>query len=248
MLAHLVIVLLVGVVLGAPADNGLATAYEQAGDHFQGDIVLTDIQADAVESGRTALIGPQYMWPDRIVYYTIRAGDFSLSQITSIKQAVEQISLVSCIKFVERTNQKDYVLVTGENTGCWSYLGRRGNSQELNLQPVGCMSRGTIIHEFLHALGFVHMQSASDRDFYISVDWNNIQTGRSTNFDRYASSIINDFGIPYDYESVMHYGKTAFSKNGLPTIIPFDKTVNIGQRVGMSYKDIKRLNSLYTCN
>ncbi|XP_058832213.1 astacin-like [Topomyia yanbarensis] len=248
------LLVLIGIAICAPLDgpsedgeifNPSATELEQKGDYFQGDIILTDVQEDIIQDGRTSLIGATYRWPKNIVYYSIDSGAFSLAQENSIKSALQQIMLVSCVLFVERTTQTDYVKVTGEYTGCWSYLGRRGGAQQLNLQPNGCMSRGTIMHEFLHALGFVHMQSASDRDFYIKINWAAIQAGKESNFDRYSSSVIDDFGISYDYLSVMHYGPTAFSATGADTIIPFESGITIGQRVGMSYKDIKRLNMLY---
>ena len=39
------------------------------------------------------------------------------------------------------------------------------------------MGHGTIIHELLHALGFEHMHSATDRDKYVEIKWKNIQKG-----------------------------------------------------------------------
>uniref|UniRef100_A0A182JV62 Metalloendopeptidase n=1 Tax=Anopheles christyi TaxID=43041 RepID=A0A182JV62_9DIPT len=222
----------------------MANELEEVGGNFEGDIDLTSDQEKAVKYGYTAIIGESFKWPNNIVPYTIDSTAFTLSQQNSIVSAIQQIELVSCVRFKPRTTEADYVKVLGGYSGCWASLGRRGGAQTVNLQPNGCMSRGTIIHEFLHALGFVHMQSASDRDFYVTINWAAIQADRVSNFDRYGPTVVDDFGIPYDYESVMHYGPTAFTYNGQNTIIPKTSGVTIGQRVGLSYKDIKRLNAL----
>ena len=52
----------------------------------------------------------------------------------------------------------------------------------------------------------------------------------------------------YDYGSIMHYSKYAFSKNGNPTIIPIRTTdAELGQREGLSEHDVNRINKLYKC-
>ena len=54
--------------------------------------------------------------------------------------------------------------------------------------------------------------------------------------------------VNYDYESVMHYGSYAFTANGKKTIVPIaDPGAVIGQRDGLSPKDITELNVLYDC-
>lgn len=55
------------------------------------------------------------------------------------------------------------------------YLGGR---QEVNLQNPGCVSKkGTVLHELLHAVGFMHEQSRHERDDYVDVRYNNIKAG-----------------------------------------------------------------------
>ena len=53
-------------------------------------------------------------------------------------------------------------------------------------------------------------------------------------------------GNPYDYGSVMHYGRTAFSKNGRDTITP-KNGASIGQRNGASNQDIIDMRLMYQC-
>lgn len=96
----------------------------------------------------------------------------------------------------------------------------KDDGQVLNLNSPGCVHHGVVLHELMHAIGFYHQQSASDRDDFVQIKWENIANGREHNFNKYNSSIVTDFGIPYDYNSVMHYSGKAFSKNGDVTIEP----------------------------
>ena len=57
--------------------------------------------------------------------------------------------------------------------------------------------------------------------------------------------IVHFIFQPYDYGSVMHYPKGAFSSNGLDTIVPNQSGVEMGQRDGMSDIDIAELNAIY---
>lgn len=87
---------------------------------------------------------------------------------------------------------------------------------------MGCFRIGTIIHEIMHALGFDHMHTASNRDDYVRIMWENILRGTEENFDMYEDyyGIISMFGYPYDIGSVMHYNAFSATKNGFATIIP----------------------------
>lgn len=141
-------------------------------------------------------------------------------QLQTLQSAFKAYHDNTCIRFVKRTSEKDYIKITGDSTGCWSSVGRTGGAQVVNLQRSGCMSKvGTPIHELMHAVGFLHEQNRFDRDNHISVMYSNIQQGLEGNFDKGSSSSTTTFGVPYDYGSVMHYSANAFSSNGRPTIV-----------------------------
>ena len=64
---------------------------------------------------------------------------------------------------------------------CYSRVGREyyvPGAQEVSIGP-GCNSKGIILHEIMHALGFWHEQSRTDRDNFLSVLWENIKPGRN---------------------------------------------------------------------
>ena len=120
----------------------------------------------------------------------------------------------SCIKIRPKNSRdKNWVEVVPQRGGggCGSsYVGRQTWSpQKLELN---CFTRGTIVHEFIHALGFTHEQNRPDRDKYVTINYGNIMAGQSHNFQK-GALYSETYGVPYEPKSVMHYGSTAFSKN-----------------------------------
>lgn len=103
----------------------------------------------------------------------------------------------------------------------------------------------------LSALGFYHMQSAPDRDDFVKIQFENIKTNYTNNFQKYNSSFVSSFNISYDYLSIMHYSSQAFSiGNDLKTIVPLiknDVALGMGQRERMTEKDVLKLNLIYKC-
>ena len=73
-------------------------------------------------------------------------------------------------------------------------------------------------------------------------------SGKERNFDRLPVDLVDTLGVQYDYESIMHYSRTAFSVNGQPTVLPKrDPFANLGQRHGFSHSDVLKINKLYRC-
>uniref|UniRef100_A0A667WIS7 Metalloendopeptidase n=1 Tax=Myripristis murdjan TaxID=586833 RepID=A0A667WIS7_9TELE len=162
-----------------------------------------------------------------------------------IERAMRSFHTRTCVRFVPRSGQSDYLSIESK-LGCYSTLGRAGGRQELSLSVSGCVHHGIVQHELLHALGFHHEHTRSDRDRYVTIHWENISSATAYNFHK---ANTNNLNTPYDYSSIMHYGRTAFaSEYGAETITPIpDGSVQIGQRDDMSDIDVLRVNRLYGC-
>ncbi|XP_007957712.1 astacin-like metalloendopeptidase [Orycteropus afer afer] len=162
-----------------------------------------------------------------------------------ILKAFVEFEHLTCIRFVSYQGQRDFISIV-PMSGCFSNVGRSGGMQVVSLAPA-CLQRGLgiVLHELMHVLGFWHEHARADRDRYIRVNWNEILPGYEINFLKSQSS---NMLVPYDYSSVMHYGRLAFSRRGIPTILPlWDPSIHIGQRWNLSALDVTRVLRLYDC-
>ncbi|XP_071329064.1 hatching enzyme 1.2-like [Trachinotus anak] len=189
------------------------------------------------------------LWPksrDGNVYVPYRiSNQYSRRERQAIVDGLLSFARSTCIRFTPLDRQRDFLNIQSLS-GCFSFVGRRGNSQTVSLMRRGCIFKGIIQHELLHALGFNHEQTRSDRDQHVSIHLENVIPGMEHNFRKIRTRNLR---TPYDYNSVMHYGRYAFSRNRQETITPIpDSNVAIGRAREMSPIDILRVNRLYSCN
>ena len=186
---------------------------EELGSYLEGDMLMPN------GPGRNGMISKSLRWKNAIVPYEIQ-GRFNAQELKKIEQGMKEYQAKTCIRFKPRHQETDYISIVNDNSGCWSSVGRIGGKQELNLQSPGCTFKvGTFMHEMMHALGFLHEQNRHERDSYITVQWDNIKSGVTHNFNKASATSTHAFGVPYDYGSIMHYSAYAFSVNGQPTIL-----------------------------
>ncbi|XP_071749857.1 high choriolytic enzyme 1-like [Lepeophtheirus salmonis] len=222
---------------------------------------------------RNFIGGRSNRWPNGTVPYTITSR-FSSSQRQTIMDSMKHISDRTCVKFVENTNQANYVEIFTGRSECFATLGYnvRRSQSGINLGNFLYINLGIIIHELLHVLGFGHEQTRPDRDQYIKISWENINnrayhnswralgenesptipTCRKVGIDQYDNCYVgfrtSTFGLAYDYESIMHYGLKDFSTNGKNTISLKNSTfAGFPNRSGMSNLDFQKIKVAYEC-
>jgi len=128
-------------------------------------------------------------------------------------------------------------------TECW--ITRVGYHESVQMQLGWCSThahRGSITHEFLHALGAEHEHQRADRDRYITV---------ASSKDNCAPSAARTLA-PYDFKSIMHYfigtsgcgigvtpeGEALLTRAGL-------RADDVGTADTMSQEDARGIRALY---
>lgn len=231
--------------------RALTHAVEDGWAVYEGDIILgrqdelrevADTRGKSQPRDAVAITGSQYRWPGGIIPYTIDAALPNQSRVTA---AVDHwnTTMAGHVKLVPRTSETAYLSFVRSSSAstCSSMVGRTGYAQTLNVGDY-CTS-GNVIHEIGHTVGLWHEQSREDRNSFVNILWENIQSGKEHNFNQHITD-GDDIGT-YNYGSVMHYPANAFSANGLPTIETMPAGIAIGQRTGLNSGDIAGLKLMY---
>jgi len=156
-----------------------------------------------------------------------------------------------CLKFRPKRSSDKWWLEFFYGGGCFSPVGRKYWKTGATRISIGrnCNYVDIVQHEMLHALGFPHEQSRTDRDKYVVIYPGRIIQGMEANFAKSKLTASYYFGTPYDYKSIMHYSKTAFSRGGRKPTIERKRYPNtkLGGRV-MTKIDIEELKEMYQCS
>ncbi len=192
---------------------------------------------------KLALWGSTNKWPNNTVVYVL--GNLNSNLRSNLNEAFRRWTSKTNIKFKERTNESYYVTIyesTNVCSGCgrasFGVQGTRGTVQ------LGYRASASLIaHELGHTLGFVHEQTRSDRDNYVIIKWDNIQSGMEGNFRKSSSAQL--LTRKFDINSIMMYHPYGFSKNGQPTITLLNGQTYNGAQKTISPLDIEGTNKAY---
>jgi hypothetical protein len=233
-------------------------------------LLSTNFQAPATYGGAINY------WTGNVVPYDFVTGpgttNVSAGNQTAAIYAMTNIAARAGITFRPATGGDANRIRFQNSTFNNSPVGVQGGAQIINISDWG--TQIIICHEIYHSLGFWHEQSRSDRGTYVTINATNIcGSGISTNCTASTNagwcclcsdtagncvSCAFNFNIQggtstygtYDFDSFMHYGRTAFSCDGLDTITvkaPWNTQWQnaIGQRDHFSYFDAITCRGLY---
>jgi hypothetical protein len=233
------------VAYGYSVPDEMATIDPYAG---QDDLPLAGYNVSEYQEGGNRRLGvpaTTRRWANGIVKYSV-VFEYDYSGywrwVERVLPAMNEIEDLTEITFelqsyywtFDSAPSNGQVYITAVPSGCAANVGAplSNGKHRVLLGPL-CL-RGSILHELVHAIGMDHQQNAFYRDKYVTVNYQNILTANSFNFNKLPST--HGYEFVYDYGAIMHYGEFAFTSNQLKTI---DCRGNrCGQRDALSYWDV----------
>lgn len=194
-------------------------------------------------------------WPNATMPIVVDPAVYSNGLGDIVHDAIMEFNTKTKLCLVPRTNEEDYIKIVVDNTIAGagsSKLGRQGDEQVIFIKASGDGRQGIdkrgMIHELMHAAGFIHEHTRPYRANHIHIKEENVFNESLHNFE------LEDDGInygAYDFCSIMHYNATAFSGNGKPTIechafgTPINCPPCMGNDLTFSAQDIKGIEGFY---
>lgn len=116
-------------------------------------IALAIQQIELAHLNKRAAVGPS--WPtNRIAYAFSNGVDFNVEARAEVEHIMWQmqnllkVNGASCIEFVPRDNEPDYILFI-DNGDCSSSMGYSKGANRISLSQ-GCISTEVVMHELMH--------------------------------------------------------------------------------------------------
>lgn len=216
---------------------------------IEGDILVRE-----GDEGGIAGTYSNNFWPNGVVPYILDDNVSATNQQRAL-DAMAEIEAIADVDWRPYVAGDTAWVRIRNSTRNNSAVGRQGGEQILNM--TSWTNKFIIVHEMYHALGFWHEQSRADRALYVIINYGNIQSGQSGNFDIRPNG--GEYGA-YDFDSLMHYDKCSFSTDcpigttcacsaGTETIqcLPAYASQQdlMGQRDHLSYMDRTTMSFIY---
>lgn len=195
-------------------------------------------------------------WKDGVIYYTYEdKSDMEEYILNKIKEVTKSWEKGTPLLFVEIEKKEsahyEYIYTIyrdREQNISFSDLGQKKGKLVL-ASTTEWISTSTLSHEFGHCIGLTHEHNRPDRDLYIKINWENIQSNCSRFFDIEENPFYDVTKIEYDYNSIMHYQEKTFIKKSLiytdEIVIDSSKQIKEPRELFPTKRDLKKVNLIY---
>jgi len=227
--------------------------------HMGSDLVEVEIKGDFAIAFGDVIVGkidpnienpakgflqppPPHAWPSHEIPFQI-SND--LPHPERVQIAIDYFHAHTPIRFIPFDGDSDAIVFEPGEEHCYSYLGKIGGVQPIRLADE-CGAQ-EILHEMMHALGFIHEHSRTDRDAYIEINWDNINEQYDLQFEKVPEIYMSTVeGTLFDFRSIMIYKPNFFALDKSQPTLRAKGHEKINPIVeGLSPLDIERINRIY---
>lgn len=209
---------------------------------YQGDIDLGPVTKPNGQRNTSFFIGN--LWPEGRIPYEIDPA-LPATTVTQLQLAITTWNNYGTpIRLVPRAGDVDYTrfVYSPLSVGvCSSAVGRSGGMQTVTLEAA--CTAPPIIHEIGHTVGMWHEQQRIDRNFHVTVLYENIAKQFASNYT--INSVSGQDLAGYEYSSSMQYRPFSFSVDGRLAIESVPPGIPMGEASGMNAGDLDAVNRKY---
>lgn len=221
-----------------------------------GDIILSPEQVARLEaSGSRSAVNTDFAakWPWGRIPYVVSA-DIQGPNLNNVMYAIQLWNMAGTgVELVEGQGSGDYVEFVLTTDMSASSVGKVGGRQRIFLassEENGIVDFGSVLHEIGHTVGLFHEHARSDRDDYVTIDFDNIKQNQWHNYQKY--SVLGEPGLDFgtfDFSSIMMYpslGMDFAVNNSIPVMTKKNGGyIYEYQSSTLSYGDIEGVQLLY---
>uniref|UniRef100_A0A0N5BLM7 Metalloendopeptidase n=1 Tax=Strongyloides papillosus TaxID=174720 RepID=A0A0N5BLM7_STREA len=194
---------------------------------------------------RAVMQDPRYIWnTQKFLYYVGRRLKGYVIALAHIK-----IKRYTCLRFYRVLNKKKAHIIYKEGPMYVTYLGKQDKGQHRIFIPSKHIHYGKVARETLRALGFDYEHNRPDRDMFLSIVKSNIHEAYLPFFAEKSLTLVNTYGLSYDYRSIMHYGSRELCLYGTRCITSKNNDLLVDSVMGkakdLTFNDAKLVNLAY---